>query len=740
MHKLLLILAGLAMLVASCGTQEIPTIGEVDWCYTFNFQTNDHEINFINGYWESGKGLIPNASGVLRANYAQTAAVQPAIVIVQVDRGDGVIGDVDVAVNALVFGVPISIDETIPSAVSEIPPQAATPEDNALSGSVMQVSMIVSDVLYIRSIEVRGYGANPFPFNECDQPPDDTPTAPVADTPTSPPTDTPVATYTLPPSNTPDVTPSPQVCVPPGQPTPTAGPTNTATAGPSPTPTTYTFTDNFSSSTLPFGVVRRTDVLGPMNGGSLRVQASGWDESNSANAYPILASSLWWNANGVTPMISNTPYYIFPADVVVTRVSFRGKSIGYGSGGETARVFGYTAGTSLDPAHPSYQIAGTQGGSGSGYEYLWHTYTYPSAGATLRTVELRLETRRFVSWSENAIDDVEIDFRWVTPPAISTPWPECTTTPTVTSTMTSSVVPTHTPTPSRTPVTRTPTATPTVTRTPIVVASPTRTNTPIATATPGPPIPTSGPTSTASPVPAPTISVTQPPTGPGPGDGEGGGEGDWESCEERPEQPGWLDVAGNIRYAIGVGTQIITCVVVPYLAAGVDIVGNLFSWGVNVVLDFVGFIGSAFAWAGGTLSNFGIQIGNFFQGIIGLIEFIFAVINSILAIIGLVWAIFVRLLELMIGWIGQFMSTASTVVNAWWSATPTPIPFLPHCVSNPLDSNICAFWYLLDNTLLGGTLGDLIVTLFVVLLDLMIVLEFIVMAMNILREGDGAKK
>jgi hypothetical protein len=740
MHKLLLILAGLAMLVASCGTQEIPTIGEVDWCYTFDFRTNDDDygIQFINGSWEAGKGLVPNASGVLRANYAQTATVQPAIVIVQVDRGEGVTGDVDVAVNALVFGVPISIDETIPSAVSEIPPQAATPEDSALSGSVMQVSMVVSDVLYIRSIEIRGYGSNPFDSNECDQPADDTPTAPVADTPTSPPTDTPVATYTLPPSNTPDVTPSPQVCVPPGQPTPTAGPTNTATAGPSPTPQTFMFTDDFNGD-LPFGVTRTLGVTGPMNGGSISIWSSGLEGWNTSTDYPSSVSSKWYNPGPAT--VYHDVFYTFPANVVVTAVRFDVMAIGYGSGGYTAYAAAYQEGLALDPAHPTGYIAGNQGASGAGHEYVWETKTFPHTGYLLRTVEVRLASTRGASWSLNAIDNVEIYFKWVTPPATTpTPWPECTTTPTVTSTMTSSVVPTHTPTPSRTPVTRTPTATPTVTRTPIVVASPTRTNTPIATATPGPPIPTSVPTSTASPVPAPTISVTQPPTGPGPGDGEGGGEGDWESCEERPEQPGWLDVAGNIRYAIGVGTQIITCIVVPYLAAGVDIVGNLFSWGVNVVLDFVGFIGSAFAWAGGTLSNFGIQIGNFFQGIIGLIEFIFAIVNSILAIIGLVWAIFVRLLELMIGWIGQFMSTASTVVNAWWSATPTPIPFLPHCVSNPLDSNICAFWYLLDNTLLGGTLGDLIVTLFVVLLDLMIVLEFIVMAMNILREGDGAKK
>jgi hypothetical protein len=222
--------------------------------------------------------------------------------------------------------------------------------------------------------------------------------------------------------------------------TPTVEATNTP--GPSPTPATYTFTDDFSSSTLPFGVVRRTDVLGPMNGGSLRVQASGWHETQSANAYPILASSLWWNANGVTPMISNTPYYVFPADVIVTRVSFRGKSIGYGNGGETARVFAYTAGVSLDPAHPSYQIAGTQGGSGSGYEYIWHTYTYPSAGATLRTVELRLETRRFADWAENAIDNVEIDFRWVAPP---TPLPPPTWTPFP------SPTPVQSPTPSATP-------------------------------------------------------------------------------------------------------------------------------------------------------------------------------------------------------------------------------------------------------------------------------------------------
>lgn len=226
-----------------------------------------------------------------------------------------------------------------------------------------------------------------------------------------------------------------------------------------------------------------------------------------------------------------------------------------------------------------------------------------------------------------------------------------------------------------------------------------------------------------------------------PPDDSGGPGGDgWGECTDTVDNPDDEENSGWFGWLYDSLEQFWSCSIAPILTGIQNSVNSFFTWVGNATSTFFDWAGSLFAWASGTVGNIGTQISNAFQGIGSILQLILAVINSVLAIIGLVWSIFIHLMELMVGWIGQFMATAEALVLAWWNASPTPIPFLPQCASNPLDSNVCAFWYLLDHMFLGGTLGDVIVALFVILLDMVIVFEFIVTVMNILREGDSAKK
>jgi hypothetical protein len=81
----------------------------------------------------------------------------------------------------------------------------------------------------------------------------------------------------------------------------------------------------------------------------------------------------------------------------------------------------------------------------------------------------------------------------------------------------------------------------------------------------------------------------------------------------------------------------------------------------------------------------------------------------------------------------------SGIVTAWFNAAPTPIPVISSlkCASDPYSSQICALYYILRNTLLSGSIGQQIIPMLTVVIDLTIILRFAKMIRNLLRSTEG---
>jgi len=669
------------LVLAGCDSDDIfPT--QTDWCYIFDFTTNSHQINFVNGSWVSGDGLWPNASGALNANYAQTKMVKPEYLAVTIAPVSGTSGIIDVQANAIIFGVPFALNAPLPANAGEqtIPIPITDPTSQ---GTTFNFSLQVNQPALVRQLEVRGNGLNPFPMNNCEQESTPTPSQIVPDTltPTNTPTPTPSDTPT------PDLTVTPQTCVVAGQPSPTPDGT--------PFNPVVTVVANFDDP-LPAGFEIRYGTTNPTSG-----------VSGTAGL-----ESVTWTSTGERIDIA----FVLPANTVIRSVYWSSlAATSVGGNWETRWLLETSAGVNDGVARNS--VSGTGGSAlsvkgGAGYDltgygvlvqFLFYTGSTNHAGYG------------------GLVDNVTITYEYTSTPT-ATPWPECTVTPGPTA---STVPASSTPHPTGTNIPRTPTASPSPTRTPVVVASPTRTNTPGPTNT-TPPIlstATAGPTSTLIPSPTfiPTSSAPVDPEDPGPGDGE------WADCDELIG----FDLLFLGRYL----SQYWECAVVPYFSNILNGITDFFSWVVNTGANIFGWLGGVPGWFGGWLGNVGIQISNIWQLLLALLGMVLSFIVTIIQIVGLVIAIIIHLLFLLAGWIGQFTARAETIITAWTITSPQPIPSLPRCVSSPATSDVCAVWYAAQYTFLSGPIGQLIIPVIVIIVDLIIVMYFIRTVRNLIKKS-----
>lgn len=93
------------------------------------------------------------------------------------------------------------------------------------------------------------------------------------------------------------------------------------------------------------------------------------------------------------------------------------------------------------------------------------------------------------------------------------------------------------------------------------------------------------------------------------------------------------------------------------------------------------------------------------------------------------------------GWVQGFSSTTSGLVSAWGTAPAIMPPGLPQCVSDPLISQLCAIWWILENTIFSGTLGSIIITpIAVSIVYMLMIFQFIKLVRGILyRVGEIRK-
>jgi hypothetical protein len=267
--------------------------------------------------------------------------------------------------------------------------------------------------------------------------------------------------------------------------------------------------------------------------------------------------------------------------------------------------------------------------------------------------------------------------------------------------------PSNTPTPSRTP-----SNTPTPSRTPLLIQSPTRTPSPGPSATPGAPTntPTPNPTNTTLPLLTPAITVTP-------------------NLTATPEGGG--DDPGNPIVKCGDDDEIST------LECILKRLTEFINWSVAYAHGASDYFVSAVNWAAGTARNFGTQISNFFALVGGLFNIFLRVMNAVLAIVNLLIQIIRHLLDLVILWFQQLMNAMGRIFSDYQSAFPEPIPFLPQCHSNPTGSQFCAVLYIFAYTVFGGTLGQIILAVLVVIIDLSLIFLFVFGVRRIVRTVQG---
>jgi hypothetical protein len=77
------------------------------------------------------------------------------------------------------------------------------------------------------------------------------------------------------------------------------------------------------------------------------------------------------------------------------------------------------------------------------------------------------------------------------------------------------------------------------------------------------------------------------------------------------------------------------------------------------------------------------------------------------------------------GWLNNLSARFSSVINAWYTASPQALPGVPLCSSQPQSNEFCAILYIIRYTILSGSVGSLIMPLVTIVIDLFIVFMFI---------------
>jgi hypothetical protein len=91
-------------------------------------------------------------------------------------------------------------------------------------------------------------------------------------------------------------------------------------------------------------------------------------------------------------------------------------------------------------------------------------------------------------------------------------------------------------------------------------------------------------------------------------------------------------------------------------------------------------------------------------------------------------------MNLGLGWFSGATTRLSNVFTGFFNAPARTIPGLPLCITAPLESDLCAFWYILDWTIFApNTPGAFFVPILTAVLNIAIVLYFIDMILKAVK-------
>lgn len=161
-------------------------------------------------------------------------------------------------------------------------------------------------------------------------------------------------------------------------------------------------------------------------------------------------------------------------------------------------------------------------------------------------------------------------------------------------------------------------------------------------------------------------------------------------------------------------------------------VGN-FEWFVNWLQNIVAALYDAWNGNYDRLSNmFGVLgdlaqfVFQFTKPVIEFIIFILANLGEIIELAGIAVGILITLAGIIWGYLSQISVIVIGIFAGILGAPPVALPGLPRCITAPLESDICAVWYMFEYTVLAdGTPGDFIIPLIVLGIDLIVVFYII---------------
>lgn len=163
---------------------------------------------------------------------------------------------------------------------------------------------------------------------------------------------------------------------------------------------------------------------------------------------------------------------------------------------------------------------------------------------------------------------------------------------------------------------------------------------------------------------------------------------------------------------------------------------QFFNWIGNTIAGFFGWLGAVFDW-------FLSIVDAILNLILGLIALVFKLLqwllNTIGLILGILWLLvqlILRVIVLVVAWIGLVITRLAAIFNGIINAQPVAIPGLPLCETAPLQSDLCAIYYILDWTLFApATPGESIITVAIGLTVLSIIFFVIYRLIRLTRTG-----
>ena len=670
--------------VAACTSTPIPD--SFDWCYTYDFRDPVDYMNLIDGEWIDGDGIAP-VDGLIRFNFQHIRIVEPNVVFVRASRAPDVTGDIAIAAAGEVFSVIAAFNNTMPGDMVDVE-LPFIPETLGTGSSVVNITLEAAQPILFREIEVRGIGVTPFDRNDCGP---ETPTPQPTSTPVTE-TPTPSQTHTVTPTSLPTLTPS--ITPTPNQPSPTLTSNCTPTTG--------------ADWCLYFfgGGNYDLDDLSEIADVIVLSDRSSYDATDNVIRGSAEIESGYRHAI----------LYVRPkSGVTVTHSQFRVTRTGSGTMLSTSQII------SEHVFSDTWFVAHLQ---------IWFSiangviqYTTPLTAITGRSADNAIRYHAADRRSGGS-PGVILDRLWihgtgaVPDPSTPTPSPTPTNTPS----------PTATATPSRTGLpTLNPSSTIPATATQLSLFSPTPppTNTPAPSATPRN---TNTPWPSPTFIPSPTLFMTStfvPTNTPAPGtvtpEGEtqtpipdltpGGDDGEQEADDTGQAQ---LDVLWLI----------------------LNLLSQFFNWIANVIGTFFAWLGQLFALIVGIFEAIISLIAAIIGLIIKLLEWLFNAIGLILSILWLLVQIIFRVIFLVAAWLGLVITRLAAIFNGIINAQPVPIPGLPLCETAPLQSDLCAIYYILDWTLFApATPGESIITVAIGLTVLSIIFFVIYRLIRLTKTG-----